>query len=406
MENKDVLGNVVNLSMATVETSVSTAHILSGTRDVQNAAQSMASAVEELAASIGSIDSSARRSEHAVQEASHLTADGRHQMQQLTNKITETGTVFDSVSAKTKDLQNVVQNLGKVVELISKIAGQTNLLALNATIEAARAGEHGKGFAVVASEVKSLSRQTSQATDTIRAQIDQLNHSFTDVLNTVSNAQSTVTEVVDRSALVAEGFDRINSNAGDIASQISELSHIISQQSEAVDLLAGNMTTVRDKSQHNLDAVELLAQQTDDTVKTIESWRTQLANEDIPHKVLYLAQADHLLWKKRLLDMAVGHTNMKSSDLTDHTLCRLGKWYYGSNDIPSECSSTFKAIEAPHKAVHFNGIEAAKCFETGRLEEGLQYYTKVEEASKDVIACLKQLLVMCEAVESKKAMAA
>lgn len=61
--------------------------------------------------------------------------------------------------------------IGRVLDLITEIAGRTTLLALNATIEAARAGEAGKGFAVVASEVKQLASQTAKATGEIAARI-------------------------------------------------------------------------------------------------------------------------------------------------------------------------------------------------------------------------------------------
>lgn len=392
MESKEILVNVIELSMSAVEVSVSTAHILSGTREVQSAATSMASAVEELSASIGEIENSARRSSISVTESSHLTSQGMSELSHLKQEVLKTGTVFETVSVKTKDLQNVVGNLGKVVDMISKIAGQTNLLALNATIEAARAGEHGKGFAVVAGEVKSLSRQTSEATETIRHQIQLLNNSFQDVLGSVSNAQSIVHNVIQKTEKVSQDFNQINLNSSSIESQVTELASIISQQKMAVQLLAQNMSVVKDKGDINLHAVDILADQTDKSVKLIEDWRAKLANEDIEDKVIYLAQADHLLWKKRLLDMAVGKSQMKSSDLTDHTLCRLGKWYYSDAVSQIKNLPDFLSIEDPHKKVHHHGIEAAKCFEAGRIDDGMKHYNLLEAASTEVIQGLQALL--------------
>jgi methyl-accepting chemotaxis protein len=400
MENKDILKNVVDLSMSAVEVGVSSAKILSGTREVQAAASTMASAVEELAASIGQIEHSANHTSTAVGESSTLTAKGLTEVTALQSDVTQMGTVFDTVSAKTQGLQNVVADLGKVVELISKIAGQTNLLALNATIEAARAQEHGKGFAVVAGEVKSLSRQTAEATDTIKKQIELLNTSFKDVLSSVSSAQTTVSEVIKKTDQVSYDFQQINVNAGSISGQVDELSGIISEQKIAVDLLAKNMATVKDKGEINLAAVDDLNVQTDHSVKLIEDWRAKLANEDIENKVVYLAQADHLLWKKRLLDMVTGKSTMKSSDLTDHTLCRLGKWYYSDAAATFRTHTSFKDIEDPHKKVHHHGIEAAKCFETGRISNGMEHYALLDAASEQVITNLKALIEIDQSIHN------
>lgn len=355
MGSRDILKNVVDLSMSSVEVSVSTARILSGTREVQDAATSMASAIEELSASISEIENSAQRSSQASVESSGLTAQGMEALSNLKQEVLDTGSVFETVSVKTKDLQGVVSSLGKVVDLISKIAGQTNLLALNATIEAARAGEHGRGFAVVAGEVKSLSQQTREATDTIRQQIQLLNDSFKDVLTSVSAAQLTVQSVITKTERVADDFEQINRNASSISSQVTELAGIISQQKLAVQLLAQNMSVVKDKGDVNLHAVNVLSEQTDKSVKLIEDWRGTLAHEDIEDKVVYLAQADHLLWKKRLLDMAVVRSQLKSSDLTDHTLCRLGKWYYSAAAAIMKNLPDFVAIEEPHRKVHHHG---------------------------------------------------
>ena len=100
---------------------------------------------------------------------------------------------------RAQDLNTVVASLGEasqkiggVVKLISQIAAQTNLLALNATIEAARAGEAGKGFAVVASEVKSLARQTTEATGGISREISAMRETAARTAELVGGMSATI----------------------------------------------------------------------------------------------------------------------------------------------------------------------------------------------------------------------
>lgn len=58
--------------------------------------------------------------------------------------------------------------------LLAGIAGQTSLMALRAAIEAARDGGEGRGFAAAAAEVRDLAGQMVRATDTIVAQVGQI----------------------------------------------------------------------------------------------------------------------------------------------------------------------------------------------------------------------------------------
>jgi len=390
MQPQAVLENVVDLSMSTVEVSVAAAEILSFGRDIQSASTSMASAIEELAASIGEIEVSAQRTSESAGQTRELTQSGIVEVSELREQIGNTRDTFGVIAGKTEDLKNVVEDLSKVVDLISKIASQTNLLALNATIEAARAGEHGRGFSVVASEVKSLSRQTSESTDTIRHQIEKLHSSFAEVIRSVSHSQESVDHAVACAESVETRFRDINDHSSGISTKITELADVISQQRQAVEQLAGHMVVVKDKSEGNLANVDKLANQSDKTVQLIERWRGELAAEDIENKVILLAKADHLLWKKKLLDMATGRVDLKASELVDHTLCRLGKWYYSPENRMRNLPA-FQAIEAPHKRVHLSGKEAAKCFEARRIDEGMAHFRDLERASAEVITQLNAL---------------
>lgn len=111
----------------------------------------------------------------------------------------EAGGVAQSANGTMEQLNQSTQQIGAIIDMISKIAAQTNLLALNATIEAARAGEAGKGFAVVAEEVKELSAQTAKATETISAQIAEVQLAAGETgrfLNTITGMISSVDKVM------------------------------------------------------------------------------------------------------------------------------------------------------------------------------------------------------------------
>lgn len=90
---------------------------------------------------------------------------------QLERELQASDGYRDEAEAQRARMEQLVDQLGSVVDSIAGIAAQTNLLALNASIEAARAGAAGRGFAVVAGEVKKLAGDTQAATARARQMI-------------------------------------------------------------------------------------------------------------------------------------------------------------------------------------------------------------------------------------------
>jgi methyl-accepting chemotaxis protein len=144
---------------------------------------------------VSALSESAEQVQRTVAQLSHAAGENGSAETQMNAKVQGPG----KKKEKSQDLNSVVvslaeasQKIGGVVKLISQIAAQTNLLALNATIEAARAGEAGKGFAVVASEVKSLARQTSDATSGISREITAVRDTASRTAELVGGLSATI----------------------------------------------------------------------------------------------------------------------------------------------------------------------------------------------------------------------
>lgn len=125
-------------------------------------------------------------------EASSIAVVGGEQMQVV---ISQFEWVRKTIEFATESIQNLGKRsdeIGNIVNVITRIANQTNLLALNAAIEAARAGESGRGFSVVAEEIRKLSDSTSQASKMIS---DLISDTQAETVVTVKSMESNLEKI-------------------------------------------------------------------------------------------------------------------------------------------------------------------------------------------------------------------
>jgi methyl-accepting chemotaxis protein len=200
---KHLMGLSENLASSTFQTSEATiqirdamANVASGTETQNTHIAQTGDALQNLLNTIDLVSRDTERSVKATEKTSQAVNAGTDAMYDTlkTMKIIE-----DSVS----DTWSIVEELGKhseridtVVELINDIASRVNVLALNAAIEATKAGEFGQGFMVVAREIRSLAKNTSEAT--------------TEVANLIHSVQTAITRV---EKVMTDGLDKMKQSA-------------------------------------------------------------------------------------------------------------------------------------------------------------------------------------------------
>lgn len=385
------LDRIVDLSIQGSETAISTARLLETSREVDKRTQSLAAASEEMVASIGQIRTTAQA---ATGDAAEMRASAERGMSTAGSASTAMGRVSitaNLASEKIIALNEASEAIGTIVGSIDAIAKQTNLLALNATIEAARAGEAGKGFAVVATEVKSLSQQTSRATVDIRTRIDQLRVDIHTIVAAMSDCTRAAEESRDVVTSLGDAMVGVSQQVSSVTTGMDEIANILNQQTDASREIAQGVSSIAAMTQQSVEQVAAISNQLDVVHSLVGEEIQNVSRFSFDNKVPRLAKADHVIWKKRLADMAVGRVKLKPDELADHHSCRLGKWYYGDASGDSRSHRAFGLLEKPHALVHQHGKQAAKLFAAGDLPGALKEIQDVEAASKDVLRLLDEL---------------
>ena len=300
--------------------------------------------------------------------------------------------VEDAVS-KVEGLAQASAQIGEIVNQIEAIASQTNLLALNATIEAARAGEAGKGFAVVAGEVKNLANQTAKATDDIRTRIERLRQDMSGIVQSMQHGSESVSRGQIVVSTSGETMRALTVQVENAANHVGQVTAALTQQVAATRDISEGVGVIANMISHQVKSVASIADLADDACNLQQDTLNDLVKMDIKDVLINVAKSDHMLWRKKLGDMMVGRLKLDPSNMGDHTTCRLGKWYTSVQDENIRNHPAYRALEAPHAAVHKHAIGAARFYNNGDLEGAAHEIDQVAGASTDVVKCLDELIV-------------
>lgn len=228
-----------------------TGEILSGANDLADRSNRQAGAIQQTTATVKNMS-------RAVAENTSQAREAMQQADDVRRTAEEGGEVMGNASQAMERITESSSKISNIIGLIDDIAFQTNLLALNASVEAARAGEAGKGFAVVAVEVRRLAQSAAEASNEVKALIEQSAHEVTDGTKLVNRAAESLNAML--------GAARKNNELMASVAQKSE------EQSHSIEEISNAIMQIDEMTQHNSSLVE----QTNAAIEQTEARSSEL----------------------------------------------------------------------------------------------------------------------------------
>lgn len=240
--------NARQVAAAASESSNAVGQIADGAQNQTHAISQVAVAVRQTAASVVDVS---RSTELASQKSRHSVLVMRDGLMKIEKMVD----VVNNIAVNS-------EKINKITEVIEKIANKTNLLSLNAAIEAARAGEHGKGFAVVADEVGKLAVNSAESSKEIAQLVQQA------VLETA--------RAVEAVAAVSADMNLIEIGSQETDDMLRRISSTLEEQSNAVEEINANLTSVDMIARGNAAATEEITASVMELSRIAESTRLEV----------------------------------------------------------------------------------------------------------------------------------
>ncbi len=270
-----------NLSAATEQSGQAGQEIATGSTRLASTAMETSSVMSNLVKSSGKISQLATEQQDKSQiaqsslvkvvsiigtterlsiEAENSAQSGKSKMDELAKANKTVTESLGRSSEGVRELSQIGDQIGHIVDTIQGIAEQTNLLALNAAIEAARAGEHGRGFAVVADEVRKLAEQSANETKAIADLTLNIRKAVDDSIASMNE----IVPLIQRSTVIGNEattlLENISTNTSEVSSSVQQVNALASEANtslnEVIKAASHNLQSANDMVD-NADRVSL-----------------------------------------------------------------------------------------------------------------------------------------------------
>ena len=270
-----VTGSAVALSASAEEMNSSTEEIAATVEQIAKGAEHQAGLVEqtskvmrEMASAITEIASRAKAAASA--EAGYTAQTGGKSAREAMDKMKGVFSIVEGAAGGVKALSGRTQQIGTIVDVITKIAQQTNLLALNATIAAARAGEAGRGFAVVAEEVRKLATEAATSAEKIAEIVKEVQTENIRVVSSMEAATRDIASGREVLTYTSTALEEIVRGVVDEVKKVQEISALTQQQTEGAQSLVKTIDEIAKVAEDNAASTEEASAATTEQTASME----------------------------------------------------------------------------------------------------------------------------------------
>ncbi len=217
--------------------------------------QQILAAMQDLATTVSSVAAKIEQVSVLTNTAAELSENGKKAAGKAESGMKDIMQASSAINEMNQEISQQMQEIGRIVDMISSIAEETNLLALNAAIEAARAGEAGLGFAVVASEVKELANESQRSAEHIAGIISGLQkksmamaEAVKKSLIEIEHGNGAVNQTLDIFNEIVSSISVINTNMSEVAAASEEQAASVQEVTATVNEFSDMVTQTAKES--------------------------------------------------------------------------------------------------------------------------------------------------------------